>query len=492
MTQLLITTALGVCTFNSLIDFISSKAFNLNLLFCHMESFGLLNTVLVAVLDVLDFITLLTIMAAFFLLINVRYLKLPSTIGLMILALGLSLFIIFGELVFRTLNDLATGLMEDYNFSEVLFQVMLSFLLFAGALEMDLRKLGEESVPILVLATLGVLISTFLVGFAIFYMVPLFGLDVPFIYCLLFGALISPTDPIAVLAMIKKTKVSKNLESQIAGESLFNDGVGVVVFLTILTIATGSGGHAGGHGSEIGVLSVVQLFGVEVFGGLALGAVLGYIGLWLLKVIPNEYTEIEVLVTLSMVLGGASVAETIHVSGPLAMVTMGLFVGRKGRSSELENVAGDYVYKFWHLMDEAMNAILFILIGLQIIRIEWEVDYFFASAAAIVLVLISRFISVGVPISVMRTFRKVPKFTSRILTWSGLRGGISVALALSLYDYSKEGTIDVKIVDLLTAMTYSVVLFSIVVQGLTVGKMFKLYSEANPEDDTGDKESSDH
>ncbi len=417
-------------------------------------------------LGVLDFITLLIIIAAFFLLINVRYLKLPSTIGLMILALSLSLFIIFGEQLFSTLKILSTDLMEKYNFSDVLFKVMLSFLLFAGALEMDLATMGKEKWTILVLATLGVIISTFIVGYSIYYILPVVGLQLDFIYCLLFGALISPTDPIAVLAMIKKTKVAKSLESQIAGESLFNDGVGVVVFLTIVSIAFSTG-------PSVGPLEVAALFGKEVIGGILMGVLFGFVGLKLLLIIENEYTEIEVLVTLSMVLGGASVAEMLHVSGPLAMVTMGLFVGNKGRSKELEEAAGEYVYKFWHLMDEAMNAILFILIGLQIIRITWSVDYFAAAAFAIVIVLTSRFLSVGIPMTALRTIKKYPKYTIRILTWSGLRGGISVALALSLYDNAKEFNVNVDIVDLIVVMTYCVVLFSIVVQGLTIGKLFE-------------------
>lgn len=423
-------------------------------------------------MEVLDFITLLVILAAFFTLINVKYLKLPSTIGLMLLALGLSVFIIVGEWVFARLMSLAVNVMDQYDFSEVLFQVMLSFLLFAGALEMDLRKLGEEKWPILVLATVGVLISTFIAGTAMFYLLPLVGLQVDYIYCLLFGALISPTDPIAVLAMIKKTTVSKNLESQIAGESLFNDGVGVVVFLTILSIAT--------LGVEnIEPLGVVQLFGVEVIGGLLLGAVLGWIGLYLLRIIDNAHTEIEVLVTLSMVLGGASLAELIHVSGPLAMVTMGLFVGRKGRNKELESAAGDYVYKFWHLMDEAMNAILFILIGLQIIKIYMagiEVVYLYGAGMAILVVLAARFFGVGIPITAMRLSRNFPSYTVRILTWSGLRGGISVALALSLYELSN---IPANIIDLIITMTYCTVLFSIVVQGLSVKYMFQKFAEVN-------------
>lgn len=422
-------------------------------------------------MEVLDFITLLIFMAAFFTLINVKFLKLPSTIGLMLLALGLSLFIILGEWVFRNLNELATDLMTEYDFSKVLFQVMLSFLLFAGALDVNLNKLGEEKWPILILATVGVLISTFVVGGAMYMVLPLLGLPLDFIYCLLFGALISPTDPIAVLAMIKKTVVSENLESQIAGESLFNDGIGVVVFLSILGVAA-----TGVENFE--AIEVVKLFGIEVIGGVALGALLGYIGLRLLKIIDNDHTEIEVLVTLSMVLGGASIAESFHVSGPLAMVVMGLFVGRKGRIEKVEeDAAGEYVYKFWHLMDEAMNAILFILIGLQIIVINYEMDYFYAAGIAIIVVLTARLLGVGIPLSFMRIRRHFPKYTIRILTWSGLRGGISVALALSLYKESHGFLIDPKIVDVIITMTYCVVLFSIVVQGLTVDKLFKLAAE---------------
>ena len=428
-------------------------------------------------MQVLDFITLLIIMAAFFTLINVKYLKLPSTIGLMILALGLSVFIVFGEFVFSLLRELTTDLMTKYKFSDVLFRVMLSFLLFAGALEMDLKKLGEEKWPILILATVGVLISTFIVGTAVYYVLalPFINIPIDYIHCLLFGALISPTDPIAVLAMVKKTPVSKNLESQIAGESLFNDGIGVVVFLSILAIAE--------NGAEnFQPVDVVKLFGIEVLGGLALGALFGFVGLYLLKIIDNAHTEIEVLVTLSMVLGGASVADFLHVSSPLAMVVMGLWVGREGR--EGEDAAGEYVYKFWHLMDEAMNAILFILIGLQIIRIAEELQnnivFLAAIPLAIIIVLLSRFVGVGAPIVVMRTMRKFPRFTVRILTWSGLRGGISVALALSLYEETHSGFIlPLNDVNLITAMTYGVVLFSIVVQGLTMKKFFDMYARAN-------------
>lgn len=417
-------------------------------------------------MDVLDVITILVIMAALFTLINAKVLKLPSTIGLMILALGLSIFVVLGESLFRTLKELAVSIMTEYNFSDVLLNVMLSFLLFAGALQIDLKKLGEEKWTVFLLATFGVLISTFIVGTLIYYLLPLVDIQFDYLYCLLFGALISPTDPISVLAMIKQTRASKNLESQISGESLFNDGTGVVTFLTILHLVTiGSSG-------EVHVSSAVFLFLQEVVGGIGMGLVIGAVGFYLLKIIPNEFTEIEVLVTLSMVLGGSGLAEVLHVSGPLAMVTMGIMVGKEGRSEKFANVTGEYVYKFWHLLDEALNAILFILIGLQVIIINWKLDYFYAAGFAIVTVLIARFFGVSIPISTIRLRRKLPKYTIRVLTWSGLRGGISVALALSLYDTVRRYGVNHEIIDIIIAMTYSVVVFSIIVQGLTMKKVF--------------------
>ncbi|MEO1049204.1 MAG: sodium:proton antiporter [Bacteroidota bacterium] len=424
-------------------------------------------------MNVLDFIAILIVLAAFFTLINLNFLKLPSTIGLMLLALALSAFIILGGLVFSDVTRIATNIMTEFDFSDVLFDVMLSFLLFAGALEINLRKLGEEKWTILALATLGVLISTFVIGTVMYVILPFLGLSLSYIYCLLFGALISPTDPISVLAMLKKYNMSKNLESQIAGESLFNDGVGVVVFLSIFSVA-----RTGVDNFE--PFNVLELFGLEVGGGLLLGVVFGYIGLYLLKIIDNEHTEIEVLVTLSMVLGGSRLADHIGVSGPLAMVVMGLFVGRKGRSKSLENVAGEYVYKFWHLMDEAMNAILFILIGMQVILIKFEVDYLYSASIAIVVVLLGRAFGVGLPIFAMRIRKYFPQYTVRILTWSGLRGGISVALALSLYHPYKGFELDAHVADLITTMTYGVVLFSIVVQGLTIKGLFQRFAKANP------------
>lgn len=415
-------------------------------------------------LQVLELITLLIILSALFLFINTRFIKLPSTIGLMLLAIGLSFIVVIGGLIFPQIHLFAKSIFIDYKFSDVLFNVMLSFMLFAGAMEINLKKLGEEKWAVFILAIIGTLISTFVVGFGIFFLLPLVGYPIDFIYCLLFGALISPTDPISVLAMIKHTTVSKNLQIQIAGESLFNDGVGVVIFLTILHVITG-----GVENFSIG--GTALLFGQEVAGGLLLGVAFGWVGLKLLMYIDNKYTEIEVLVTLAMVMGCTILANKMHVSAPLAIVAMGIFVGKEGRHEKLANATGEYVHKFWGLIDETLNAILFILIGLQAIIISWKIDFFLAAGVAIIIVLFARFVGVTIPISSMRLKRKFPKYTIRILTWSGLRGGISVALALSLYDLIGD-KVDNSVTDMLIVMTYSVVFFSIVVQGLTIGKLF--------------------
>ncbi len=412
-------------------------------------------------MGILDLITLLIFFAAVFTLINITVLKLPSTIGLMLIAMALSVIILLSGLFIPHLTDVAVHIMEEFDFKEVLLHVMLSFLLFAGALSIDLSKLMEERIPILVLATFGVLVSTFIIGFLMFEVFQWVGYPVPLVFCLLFGALISPTDPIAVLALIKKANLSKNLEIKIAGESLFNDGIGVVVFLTILGIAE--------LGTDsIDAADVALLFGQEVLGGLGMGAILGLIGFKLLDYIENDHVELEVLVTLSLVMGGNRFAELIGVSGPLAMVTMGLFIGNEGRSEKLAQATGEYVYKFWHLLDETLNAILFILIGLEMIVISqtYKPDYLAIGIIAVAVVLFARFIGVSIPIGLMSHVRNFEKGTIAILTWGGLRGGLSVAMALSLPD---ELLGEYK--DLIVATTYSVVLFSILVQGLTIGKL---------------------
>ncbi|MFK7954290.1 MAG: cation:proton antiporter [Ekhidna sp.] len=426
-------------------------------------------------MGILDLITLLIFLAAAFTLINITVLKLPSTIGLMVIALIMSMSILFLGYFFPSITEGAEGIIAEFDFEEVLMNVMLNFLLFAGALSTDLNKLMEERVPVFVLAIVGTMISTFMVGFLVYYAFPLIGFEIELIYCLLFGALISPTDPIAVLSLVKKVGLSKKLEIKIAGESLFNDGVGVVVFLTILGIAKAQAGihEAGGHGAgEITALSVATLFGVEVIGGLLMGALFGFLGFKLLNFIDNDHVELEVLVTLTLVMVGGRLAEIIHVSAPLGMVVMGLFIGNQGRDENLANATGEYVYKFWHLLDEALNAILFILIGLEMMVIadSFTIENLAAGGIGILIVLSARFLGVSIPITIMKYFREFEPKTIQILTWGGLRGGISVALALSLSDFE---WISQEVKETILFTTYSVVVFSILVQGLTIGLLLK-------------------
>lgn len=409
-------------------------------------------------MGVLDLITLLIFLAAVFTFINISYLKLPSTIGLMVIALILSVLVLLSGYVFPVVTELALSIVSGFDFEGVLLDVMLSFLLFAGALSIDVRKLKAERWPILIFATVGVLISTFVVGFLMYYVFGFFGYSIDLIYCLLFGALISPTDPIAVLALLSQANVSKKLEIKIAGESLFNDGIGVVTFLTILGLA-----QSGIETFDLG--NTLILFGAEVGGGLILGAIFGFFGLKLLEIIDNDHVELEVLVTLSLVMVSYRAAEFLHVSGPLAVVVLGLFLSKEGHAADSEKATGEYVYKFWHIVDEALNAILFILIGLEIIVIskEFHADYFLVGLCAIVVVLFARFIGVGIPIKIMEKLRSFEKNTLSILTWGGLRGGISVALALSIPD-------DFEAKNIILSTTYTVVVFSILVQGLTIKK----------------------
>lgn len=427
-------------------------------------------------MSVLDLTTLLIFLAAVFTMINITVLKLPSTIGLMAIALIMSALILVVGYFFPEVTAGAVHIIEEFDFKEVLLGVMLNFLLFAGALSVNLNKLMEERWPILILAIGSTLLSTFIVGYFTFWFLGWLGLEVHIIYCLLFGSLISPTDPIAVLALAKKAGMAKNLEIKIAGESLFNDGVGVVIFLTLLNIAEsmfGGPGAGGAHGGgEITAGSIGLLFGQEVVGGVLLGALFGYLGFKMLNFIDNDHTELEVLLTITLVMIGGRICEILHLSGPLAMVVMGLFIGNEGRDEHLANATGEYVFKFWHLLDEALNAILFILIGLEVLVIaeSFSMTSLMVGGASILIVLLARFIGVSIPIKLMSFFRKFEPRTITILTWGGLRGGISVALALSLaeFDWIPDQTMEI-----ILFSTYACVVFSILVQGLTIGKLLK-------------------
>tara|TARA_R110002126_G_scaffold206886_1_gene353997 strand:- start:28072 stop:29316 length:1245 start_codon:yes stop_codon:yes gene_type:complete len=399
--------------------------------------------------------TILIFLSACFGYINVRFLKMPNTIGLMIITIIFTLGILLFSYFDPTLLNIEKEIIASIDFKSVLLDEMLSFLLFAGALHTNFEQLKIQRWPILLFSTLGVLTSTFLVGGVMFFILQVLGFDINFIYCLLFGALISPTDPIAVLGILKQAGVPKKLETKIVGESLFNDGVGVVVFLTIFQIA-----KSGVENTSI--TDVIQLFGQEVLGGIALGCLLGWVSYRLMKSI-NDY-DIEVIITLAAVMGGTVIAHKLHLSAPLAMVTAGLIVGNETvRASSMSEVTEKYVDKFWELLDILLNAVLFVLIGMEMLVLVFDGKYILAGLIAIPTVLVCRYISLFLPITLFKEkLNFVPK-TNLIMTWGGLRGGISIALALGLTAEMHR--------DLFLVITYIVVVFSIIAQGLTVGKL---------------------
>ncbi len=402
-------------------------------------------------------LSILIVLAAIFGYINVRFIKLPITIGMMLISIIFSLIVLIIGQIDPTILQLEQQLIGGIDFEKVLMDGMLSFLLFAGALHVDFDQLKKQAWAIVSFATLGVVTATFLVGGMMYFILPLIGLPLDFIYCLLFGALISPTDPIAVLGILKKAGVPKSLEIKIVGESLFNDGIGVVVFLTIFQLAQAGVG-------EIHFGEVALVFVEEVGGGIALGLGLGWVAYRLMKSIDNY--EVEVMISLAIVMGGYLLANSLHFSGPLAMVVAGLMVGNERfRTTTMSETTELYVDKFWELMDILFNAILFVMIGLEIILIKFEQSYLIAGLLAIPITLLARYISLGLPIALLKKRLEFIPRTDVIMTWGGLRGGISIALALSLLDTMPR--------DQIVAMTYIIVVFSIVVQGLTVEGVVK-------------------
>lgn len=401
--------------------------------------------------------SILVSLSAIFGYINVRYLKLPNTIGLMLITILFTLGVLLLSYFNSTLLNAEKYIITHIDFKEILLDVMLSFLLFAGALHTNFNQLKVQKWPVFAFSTFGVLISTFLVGFSMFYILPILGLEVNLIYCLLFGALISPTDPIAVLSILKQAGAPKKLETKIVGESLFNDGVGVVVFLTLFKIAQLGGGEVDGF-------DVMKLFAQEVFGGIILGLVLGWITYRLMKSI-DDY-DIEVIITLAAVMGGTVIAHKWHLSAPLAMVTAGLMVGNdKVRNSAMSKITESYVDKFWELIDILLNTILFVLIGMEMLVLSFEISYMIAGMIAVPVVLICRYLSLILPVKFFEKKLNFVPGTNLIMTWGGLRGGISIALALGLTQEMHR--------DLFLVVTYIVVVFSILVQGLTLGKLVK-------------------
>ncbi len=389
--------------------------------------------------------------------LNHRFVKLPTAIGVMIIALGLSLLLVALDAlgIAQGLRDYEDSLLRSFDFSAVLMQGMLSLLLFAGALHVDVSELRAYRWQVGVLAAVGTLLSTLIVGFAMWWVLPWIGPELPLLYCLIFGALISPTDPIAVIGILKSAGAPKNLELVIAGESLFNDGVGVVLFALLLEMLlsgeTPTLAHAGG------------LLLQEAGGGLVFGLVIGYVTFRLLRSI-DDY-QVEVMLTLAAVMGGYALALRLHVSGPLAMVVAGLVIGNQGRALAMSDTTRHHVDLFWELLDEMLNAVLFVLIGMEVIVVRFASGIALAAAAAIAVTLLARWLTVGLPVGLWPSAFKLPQGSGRVLTWGGLRGGISVALCLSLPVGPNRET--------LLAMTYCVVVFSILGQGLTIGHVVR-------------------
>jgi CPA1 family monovalent cation:H+ antiporter len=400
-------------------------------------------------------IAILVTVTALLSYVNERFLRLPPTIGVTAAALFASLLIAGLGQLGLDVERWAELLLVRIDFDDVLLEGMLSFLLFAGALHVDLGDLLGRKWTILSLATIGVLLSTFLVGSLFWLLLGGIGLSVPFIYALLFGALISPTDPIAVLGILRRAGAPQRLESMVIGESLFNDGVGVVVFTLI------AGLIAGGH--ELSLVGTTSLFLQEAVGGALLGLVAGYLAFLLLKTIDN-YT-VEILITLSLVTGGYALAGALHTSGPIAMVVAGLLIGNHGRVFAMTDRTRERLDTFWELIDEILNAVLFVLIGFEVLLLDVGPHYWLAGLAAIPLVLGARYVSVGLPLALLRPFRTFERHTVGLMTWAGIRGGISIALALSLPQSGER--------ELILFATYAVVVFSILVQGLTVGRVVR-------------------
>ena len=434
----------------------------------------------------LDIPAILLGLAALFGALNYWFVKLPHTIGLVVIALVASLAVVGLDLVVPTLGLSArvNGFLESLDFNVTLMQGMLSFLLFAGALHVDLGQLLSRKWTILVLASFGVVLSSLIIGGGFWLTATALGLSLPLIVCLVLGVIVTPTDPVAVLGLLKTLKVPAHLKAKIAGESLFNDGVAVVLFSIVVLLAFGGyGAHGaeGSHGAEgdhgAGGSSLTFTYGLwlftkEAIGGGLLGLVGGLIAFWVIRRIDDHV--LEVIVTLALVTGAYSIALHLHLSGPIAMVIAGLLIGNQGTALAMSDKTRDHLEKFWELIDEILNSVLFLLIGLEIVFILQNAGSGVSLPVIIVLVVVvillsvgARFTAIFLPLQVKALNSEVSRGTVPILTWAGIRGGISVALALSLPESPERG--------LLLMVTYCVVLFSVIVQGLTVERVIKRY-----------------
>ncbi|PHR59311.1 MAG: sodium:proton antiporter [Robiginitomaculum sp.] len=413
-------------------------------------------------LSLFEIAAMMLALSALFGWVNHAFIKLPHTIGLLVMALGASIVLLVLEVIFPSLGLTATfqNAIGQIDFNATVMNGMLAFLLFAGALHVDMAFLKSKRLAIGLMATVGVLVSTFIVGTGFYFLAKLVGVPLPYVWALVFGSLISPTDPVAVLSILKTVNMPQRLEAKIAGESLFNDGVGVVIFTIILAVAYGAGGHGGGH---IDAAGVAELFFVEAGGGAVLGLVAGWIAYKAMAMIDEH--AIEILITLGIVAGTYALAQRLHLSGPIAVVVAGLLIGNKGAEFAMSEKTRTYLFGFWEMIDEILNSVLFLLIGLEILILSSSMNASFAVIVllSIPLVLGARFISVVIPIKFLGIFETFTKGAIPVLTWGGIRGGISVALALSLPDVPEKA--------LILSATYGVVVFSIIVQGLTMKKV---------------------
>lgn len=405
-------------------------------------------------MNLYQIITSLVVLSATFAYLNKKFIKLPISIGLMFLGTVLSILLIIYSKIFPHSVTIIKDLIDSLDFSKIVLEILLSFLLFAGAMHTNYNDLKDNKRSIILFAFVSVLISTFFVAGSLWGVAYILGYEINFLYCLLFGALISPTDPIAVLGILTKANVPKSAEINIVGESLFNDGIGVVVFITLLSMI--NQGIA-----DVTFLDIVSHFVKEAGGGIVLGFLIGYVIFIILKSI-DDY-ETEVIVTLAAVMGGTWLAQSLHVSGPLAMVVAGLMTGHKSKIEAMSDNTRLFIDKFWHLIDVLMNALLFVLMGLKFIAIEFEYNYFFIALIALPLFILARYLSLMIPYLFSKKWLDVKKETILLMTWGGLRGGLSIAMVLSLSD-----SIEPK--NMFVLITYVVVMFSIFVQGLTVEK----------------------
>ncbi len=421
-------------------------------------------------LSAFELVAILLVLTASFGWVNQKILRLPNTIGLLVMGLGASLVALGLQVLFPndTLYDEVTGLIGRVEFSDALLNGMLGFLLFAGALEVNLGTLQRRALVVGVMATVGVVISTAIVGGGFWLAARVFGIDMPLPWALVFGALISPTDPVAVVSTMRAVAIPGELEIDITGESLFNDGVGVVVFTILLTVATGGGDTTFGH--------VAEIFFVEALGGGALGLAAGFVAYRMLRAI-DDYA-IEVLISLALVMGTYALASRLEMSGPIATVVAGLIIGNRGQRDAMSDETQRYLFGFWRLIDQILNSLLFLLIGLEVLAVlQFRVEVAGLALTAIPLVLLARLCAVSGPILVLGAHQGFVKGTIPVMTWGGLRGGIAIALALTIPDMAQRGT--------LLAATYTVVVFSIVVQGLTLARVIKRFVDCGPGENEG-------